>query len=560
MKKIYLLMLFLLGIYITSNAQVVELIGTGMVDQDVVILPVTNSDNITSMTLGALYKAAPDNEHDGDVTFEDADEGPSSTWNDYTNIVDKAPTTTNNTIGFWSESFATADAGGIEIVTTDADDEPFVRAAYAYLYRTLPYTPTYKSYVVFQTVFFYHNGSADPYVYTVTIDPSDNPRDITVKVPVAELDDTFRNVVIDIEAGPVTLHAEETTWNYGESFFIGSYTLEDVPADVTEVTVSIYSPTFDEGNGDSFFVNGVLVDVDNDCGECEGQITSLDLEYLGDEVDATINVYSKKVEPDKLLATFTNVNNGDVLSFVGDPDKQYKMGSKIRITVDGVDGYTEIHTSCSQDIYVNMVFGDYGILAGTSHEGGPLCPTDPPGEEDCGECEGQITYLEIEYTGDESGTVKVYEGKVEEDKLFATFDNISNGIAFSFVGPKGDNKMGSKIFLTINDGEAVEIHTSCSQDIYTGMEFGDRYLILDGTSHEGGPLCEYSGDDDGDEDCGECEGQITYLNIQFTGDESGTVKVYEGKVKDDKLFATFDNISNGSEFSFVGSKNHNKMG
>jgi hypothetical protein len=67
-------------------------------------------------------------------------------------------------------------------------------------------------------------------------------------------------------AGTVTLHVEETTWNNGESLFIGTYTLPNVPGDVTEVTVSIYSPV--EPEGDSFFVNGVLVNVDNYDGGC----------------------------------------------------------------------------------------------------------------------------------------------------------------------------------------------------------------------------------------------------------------------------------------------------
>ena len=296
-----------------------------------------------------------------------------------------------------------------------------------------------------------------------------------------------------------------------------------------------------------------------DCGECEGQITSLDLEYLGNMVNATIDIYEGKVEPDKLFKTFSNVNTGDVISFVGSK-KNDKMGSKIFLTVNG-NNPQEIHTSCSQDIYAGMTFGDYLIIAGTSHEGGPLCAKEVPGDgEDCGECEGQITSLDLEYLGSMvDATIDIYEGKVEPDKLFKSFSNVNTGDLLSFVGSKKDNKMGSKIFLTVNGNNPQEIHTSCSQDIYAGMTFGD-YLIIAGTSHEGGPLCAKEVPGDG-EDCGECEGQITSLDLEYLGSMvDATIDIYEGKVEPDKLFKSFSNVNTGDLLSFVGSKKDNKMG
>ena len=244
-----------------------------------------------------------------------------------------------------------------------------------------------------------------------------------------------------------------------------------------------------------------------DCGECEGQITSLDLEYLGNMVNATIEIYEGKIEPDKLFKTFYDVNTGDVLSFVGSK-KNNKMGSKIFLTVNG-NNPQEIHTSCSQDIYAGMTFGDYLIIAGTSHDGGPLCTTDVPGDgEDCGECEGQITSLDLEYLGNMvNATIEIYEGKIEPDKLFKTFYDVNTGDVLSFVGSKKNNKMGSKIFLTVNGNNPQEIHTSCSQDIYAGMTFGD-YLIIAGTSHEGGNLPDANGNCSEEEE--ECEVAFGY--------------------------------------------------
>ncbi len=119
-----------------------------------------------------------------------------------------------------------------------------------------------------------------------------------------------------------------------------------------------------------------------DCGPCEGQMTSLSLEYLGDMVDATIKVYAGKIKfkvnpnsnTNNLIAIFTDVNNGDTISFVGTGNSN-KLGSKVLLTVNDDNGnYTEIHTSCSQVIEVGMIYDDlYLLIAGTSHEGGPLC-------------------------------------------------------------------------------------------------------------------------------------------------------------------------------------------
>jgi hypothetical protein len=235
---------------------------------------------------------------------------------------------------------------------------------------------------------------------------------------------------------------------------------------------------------------------EEECGDCEGQITELSLEYIGDETDVTIEIYEGKVQPNKLFETFTGVNPGDVLSFSGTKNHG-KMGAKIFLTING-SGPIEIHTSCSQPIGVGSIFGGtYLVTAGESHGGGPLCeitdtPDDTP-EEDCGDCEGQITELSLEFIGDETdATVEIYESKFQPNKLFQTFTGVNPGDVMSFVGIRNQGKMGPKIFLVLNDGEPIEIHTSCSQPIGIGFEYGDLYRIVDGASHGGGQLC--SGD------------------------------------------------------------------
>ncbi len=142
-----------------------------------------------------------------------------------------------------------------------------------------------------------------------------------------------------------------------------------------------------------------------------------------------------------------------------------------------------------------MLFNNtYLVVAGTSKHGGPLCEeTGGGGNPDCGPCDGQMTSLTIEYLGTESNaTVKVYKDKVEPNKLIKTFNNVNMGDILSFTGTGPDNKIGAKARLTINgdNGNYIEIHTSCSQPIEVGMIYESTYLLLAGTSKHGGPLCD----------------------------------------------------------------------
>ncbi|NNC69274.1 MAG: hypothetical protein HKN90_00455, partial [Flavobacteriaceae bacterium] len=383
MKKRLLSLVFLFA-FIFSFSQTIEIVGKGVVGETNSNIALTNIGEIEKVEVGAIYKALFDDPlpSPNAVTFNDADESPFSLFDplnyDYSTL-------NNFPIGLFSATFNTADAGGVNAVINADHVESF----YAFVYRQQDPSQTFKSFRNSETVFFFRNGIDNPYVFDVPIDVASDSRNIVVHIPVSELDLTIRKVVINITAGPVSLNIEESFPNLGESFFLGSYPLNGVPGDVNNVSISVYSPDPADGplsNGDSFFVSGVVVDVDKvmdngDCGECDGQITSLDLKYLGNETDATIKVYQGKVNDDDLFATFTGVNNGDVFSFVG-PKKDNKMGSKIFLTVN--DGNPiEIHTSCSQDIYAGMEIADtYLIVAGMSHNGGPLCPDTPPGDDD----------------------------------------------------------------------------------------------------------------------------------------------------------------------------------
>ncbi len=115
----------------------------------------------------------------------------------------------------------------------------YVHSYYAYAYRT-SLTAGYKSIVNLDQVFMYHNGSENAYVYTLDVGKESGSRDINIKIPISELDEGYRMIVIDIEAGPKYQRFVENTYNsLGNSLLIGEYQLKDVPGNISQVTISI---------------------------------------------------------------------------------------------------------------------------------------------------------------------------------------------------------------------------------------------------------------------------------------------------------------------------------
>jgi|LGOV01.1.fsa_nt_gb hypothetical protein len=112
-----------------------------------------------------------------------------------------------------------------------------------------------------------------------------------------------------------------------------------------------------------------------ECGECEGKVTQLTLQYNGAEA-AFIEVVQKK-PCDTVFSGM--VQPGEQFTFSG-TDKKGTLGTEIRIYVDDMLN-TKIHTSCSKPIGPGLVSGDFEVIEGYSRKGGLLCPIEPCGED-----------------------------------------------------------------------------------------------------------------------------------------------------------------------------------
>ena len=275
MKRKLLFSIFLLFTYFNIDAQQIDLIGKGIYGKTSENLPLTSSTNIDSVRVGALYSwdlnASPTGVNFKDINVTIVPELKSD-------IIHKGTTSANVHGAYYTTLFENSDDSGININVFE-DQENNMQSFYAYIYRNDP-NAGYKSYSSLETVYFWKN-TADyddkddrygPYVYEIDINKASSPRDIKVKIPISELQADNRVAIIDITAGAETHHAEVTTYvvdpNLENSFFIGEYTLTDVPGNVDKVLVSIYSPTSEEAqalgysNPDSFYISGVIIDVD----------------------------------------------------------------------------------------------------------------------------------------------------------------------------------------------------------------------------------------------------------------------------------------------------------
>ncbi|MBW7991525.1 MAG: hypothetical protein FVQ84_16150 [Planctomycetes bacterium] len=248
------------------------------------------------------------------------------------------------------------------------------------------------------------------------------------------------------------------------------------------------------------------------CEQCDGGVTSLTLKYNG-SVPALIEVHEKgkKGNPGTTLFIGTVAGGGD-FQFDG-AKKDGKMGSEISIFVDSVLN-TRIHTSCSQPIGVGQISGDFEIIEGYSLNGGLLCPLGSvPPEPPAGDCDnGKPQGLTMQYTGEDCSAsshsqdpTKVVCGGdpalaatvyiiAADKKNVADLGNAKTRIWFvgavnlneTFyidAAAEGLSRLRSETAVFIFDNsinnnllQSVRFHTSCSQPLNVGDQFGSLIL------------------------------------------------------------------------------------
>jgi hypothetical protein len=349
------------------------------------------------------------------------------------------------------------------------------------------------------------------------IEPADYARVASVPVLVGSVGDARPNVTEFIVGGAVTQVINLFTSLDGPEW--DSQIIElDVPAGASEISMQLLS----EGDGTdanpaslAWLVGGLMIQPpeDEECLPCEGKITQLTLEYLGDVPDALVTVEQKK----EGVVFGDIVQPGETFTFNG-IDKKDTLGTEISVYVDG-ELNTKIHTSCSQPIGPGLIKGDFLVVEGYSRINGLLCPVDVPPDtpEDCLPCDGKVTWLTLGYLGSEGATVEVTQKK--EGTVFS--GEVLPGGEFTVTGVDKKGTLGTEISLYVDGALNTKIHTSCSKPIGPGLVAGD-FIVLDGASRNGGLLCPAEGSQDpedpgtDDDYCG--DGKPALLRMVYTGE------------------------------------------
>ena len=269
MKKFLLSILFIVFVIFSSNSQVVDLIGQGIHGENNTQLLLDDYQSIEKVeahvTIKGLYSLGPDG-----GALIDNDDTPSSTWQAISGP-EYLSNTPDASIGLYSRIFSDVTSPNINATITD-EIKFNVHSFYAFVFRKDD-NFKFKSYISTTPVFMFHNGSSGAYDYSIDIPAGNGPRNVLVKIPISELDPYLtRNVIIKISSssGEISQSFSEYTFNKGNSFLLLEYPINNVPGDVTDLIVSIYSPnpSFGEELGDSFFVGGVVVDVEKTDSGC----------------------------------------------------------------------------------------------------------------------------------------------------------------------------------------------------------------------------------------------------------------------------------------------------
>lgn len=284
------------------------------------------------------------------------------------------------------------------------------------------------------------------------------------------------------------------------------------------------------------FKEGCVVPPAPDADACDGKVTQLTLRYTGEGCDATQHPQDPDkvscdggagfAEPVRLLVTnnsgsvvFADVPSvpldGEVVVVASNAGLNH-LPSSIRIRIFDSDGNElesiEFHTSCSQPLAPGNQFGSIFIAGMITTEGGEdvfeepgdTCITEFLPSTGAG-CDGKILTLQLRYTGGDcsqtshsqdpnkvscsgdTGTIQPVRILVTDkngDRVYADVDNVPlNGVILASAANAGQGKLKSSTKVRIFDSDTglllqeIEFHTSCSQPLELGDQFGSIQIF-----------------------------------------------------------------------------------
>lgn len=123
---------------------------------------------------------------------------------------------------------------------------------------------------------------------------------------------------------------------------------------------------------------------------------------------------------------------------------------------------------------------------------GPIAPpVSPPSTPACEVCDGKIDNIIFRYTGEFPSFIEIQSRKGKRfSTVYAGFVTVDQQFSVSGADNYLDKKstLGPTIYIAVNGGDPIALHTSCSVPIGPGTIAGDL-VVLSATSRNGGLTC-----------------------------------------------------------------------
>jgi hypothetical protein len=115
----------------------------------------------------------------------------------------------------------------------------------------------------------------------------------------------------------------------------------------------------------------------------------------------------------------------------------------------------------------------------------------PPSTPTCEVCDGKIDNIIFRYSGEFPSFIEIQSRKGKRfATLYAGFVSVDQQFSISGADNFLDKKstLGPTIYISVNGGDPIALHTSCSVPIGPGTTAGDL-VVLTATSRNGGLTC-----------------------------------------------------------------------
>jgi len=288
MKKHLLLLVVSIAMIQLVSAQVIEVIGNGVLYQESPTLTITDLPSVDKV----VVEAAAIFEHGAVVPTVFPDVITFSSAVDHTvpfmTVEElKAPWVTQITVGpdtyftiggnyysdgYYTATFNKADISADGVISLDKNGQgENIMTFFAYVYRTDGNVIKYSIISAPENrALLFVNGAGDPLVREFTLPLGTGPRNIEVAVPLSDRNDIDNRVgIITLFSGAQQTDAKVFQLNNGfVNFHVEKVMLYDVPMNVTDVRIEIYSPQepVEGKNGDSFIVSLPVLTVEEESG------------------------------------------------------------------------------------------------------------------------------------------------------------------------------------------------------------------------------------------------------------------------------------------------------